>query len=400
MSGERAHALLAASSAKKWIHCPPSARLEDQFEDQSSNAAKEGTLAHAIGELKLRKQFIEVAMTERSYKTRLSKLKKDLLYQDEMDRFTDMYVESISKVAYSYPTVPYIAIEKKIDYSTVAPEGFGTADCVILYGSECHVFDLKYGKGIPVSAEGNPQLALYAIGVINAYKLFYPIDTVTLHIIQPRLDNISSWQTNVKELQAWAEVVVKPAAQLAFEGKGEYRQGAWCDDCFCKAAATCKHRADQNMALIQYKGEEPPLLSNMDVGKILEKAQFLAKWVKKLEKYALDQLVKGNGIEGWKIVEGRSNRVITDFDKAYEELQKAGYDKAILYESKPLTLTEVEKLISKDDYNNVLASFISKPQGAPTLALQSDKRPEIRLNTTAVEDFGGNNAYKEDIVNE
>lgn len=397
MGKEREHALLAASGAKKWLNCPPSARLEDAFEDKSSEAAKEGTLAHAMGELKLRKLFIEVAMPERSYKTKLNKLKKDPLYQEEMDRFTDQYVDCISKVAYSYPATPYIAVEKKIDYSTVAPEGFGTADCVILYGSECHVFDLKYGKGIPVSAEANPQLSLYAIGVINAYKMFYPIDKVTLHIIQPRLNNISPWETTAKELIAWTNAVVKPAAELAFEGKGEFKQGAWCDDCFCKAAATCKHRADQNMELEKYEGAEPPtLLSNLAVGEILEKAQFLAKWVKKLEAYALDQIVKGNEITGWKIVEGRSNRTITDIDKAYEALSVAGYAKALLFESKPLSLTEVEKIISGDDYKNVLASFIVKPQGSPTLALQSDKRSEMKLNKSAVEEFGGENAYKEE----
>lgn len=397
MSKEREHALLAASGAKKWLNCPPSARLEDLFEDKSSEAAKEGTLAHAIGELKLRKLFIEVAMTDRSYKAKLNKFKKDPLYQEEMDRYTDIYVEAISKVAYSYPAVPYIGVEKKIDYSTVAPEGFGTADCVILYGTECHVFDLKYGKGVPVSAEANPQLCLYAIGVINAYKMFYPIDKVTLHILQPRLDNISSWETTARELNTWAEVMVKPTAQLAFEGKGEYKQGPWCDDCFCKAAATCKHRADQNMELAQYDGAEPPaLLSNLAVGQILEKAQFLAKWVKKLEIYALNQLVKGNEIQGWKIVEGRSNRAFTDVDKAFEALQAAGFDKALLYESKPLPLTEVEKTVGKEDFQNILNQFIVKPQGAPTLALQGDKRSEMKLNTTAAEDFGGENTYKEE----
>lgn len=397
MSKEREHALLAASGAKKWLNCPPSARLEDLFEDKSSESAKEGTLAHAIGELKLRKLFVEMAMTERSFKTKLNKLKKDPLYQDEMDRYTDVYVECISKVAYSYPVTPYIAVEKKVDYSSVAPEGFGTADCVILHSTECHVFDLKYGKGIPVSAEANPQLCLYAIGVINAYKMFYPIDKVFLHIIQPRLDNISTWETTAGELSTWAEIMVKPAAQLAFDGKGEYKQGAWCDDCFCKAAATCKHRADQNMELAKFDGAEPPaLLSNLAVGEILEKAQFLAKWVKKLENYALAQLVKGNEIAGWKIVEGRSNRAFSDLDKAFEALQSAGYDKALLYESKPLPLTEVEKTVGKEDFQNILSPFIVKPSGAPTLALQKDNRPEMKLQKSAAEEFGGENAYKEE----
>ena len=397
MSEERAHALLAASSAKKWIHCPPSARLEEIFPDKSSEAAAEGTLAHAMGELKLRKLFVEMAMKERTYKTRLTKLKKDPLYQDEMDRYTDSYTEYVSKIAYSYPSTPYIAIEKKVDYSAIAPEGFGTADCVILSNNECHVMDLKYGKGVPVYAEENPQLSLYALGVIAAYRMFYPIEKVTLHVIQPRLDNFSYWETTVTELQQWAEEVVKPAAQLAFEGQGDFCQGAWCDECFCRAAATCKHRAEVNMQLTEYEGKEPPLITNEDVGNILEKAQFLAKWVKKLEGYALNQLIQGNDICGWKIVEGRSNRSFTDIDKAFEALQSAGYDKALLYENKPLPLTEVEKTVGKEDFKNILSPFIVKPQGSPTLALQTDKRSEMKLNTTAAEDFGGDNAFKEDI---
>ncbi len=396
MSGERAHALLAASSAKKWIHCPPSARLEEVFPDKSSTEASEGTLAHAIGELKLRKLFVEMAMTERTYKTRLNKLKKDPLYQDEMERYTDSYADYVSKIAYSYSSAPYIAIEKKVDYSSIAPEGFGTADCVILSKNECHVMDLKYGKGVPVYSEENPQLSLYALGVITAYRMFYPIEKVILHIIQPRLDNFSSWETTVSQLQEWAEEKIMPAALLAFDGKGEFNQGSWCDECFCKAAATCKHRAKTNILLSEYEGKVPPLLTNEDVGSILEKAQFLAKWVKKLEGYALNQLVKGNEIPGWKIVEGRSNRAFSDVDKAFEALQAAGYDKSILYENKPLPLTEVEKIIGKDDFKTILGDFIVKPQGAPTLALHGDKREQMVLNSTAAEDFGGNNAYKED----
>lgn len=396
MSEERDHALLSASSAKKWLNCTPSARLEDSLPDSTSEAAKEGTLAHSIGELKLRKLFVEVAMTDRTYKSRLTKLKKDPLYQDEMDRFTDTYVDCISKVAYSYPTVPYIAVEKQIDYGFIAPKGFGTADCVVLSGTECHVFDLKYGKGVPVSAEDNPQLKLYGLGTINAYKMFYPISKVILHIIQPRLNNFSSWETTTADLMQWAEEIVKPAAKLAYEGIGDFKQGSWCDESFCRAAATCKHRADENMKLTEYDGAVPPLITNNGVGEILEKAQFLAKWVKKLESFALDQLVKGNEVPGWKIVEGRSNRTITNFDKAYEALQTAGYDKSLLYESKPLSLTEAEKIISKEDYDSVLSQYIVKPQGSPTLALQSDKRQEMQLKKSAAEEFGGENAYKED----
>ena len=399
---ERAHALLGASSAEKWLNCPPSARLEETFPETTSEYAEEGTLAHNICELKLRKLFIEPGMPERTFKTRLNKLKKDPLYQDEMDRYTDEYVEYIQKIAYAYPTPPYIAIEKRVDYGHVAPEGFGTSDCIILSGTECHVIDFKYGKGIPKSAEGNPQMCLYAIGVMAAYKLIYPIDRIYLHIVQPRTGNPSTWETNANELAVWGEVFVKPRAGLAFKGEGDFCQGKWCDDCFCAAGALCRHRKDENMALERYTdpitGEYPDvsLLSLAEAALVLGAAQNLAAWVKKLERHILAELLAGNEVPGWKLVEGRSNRVITDIDAAFAALTEAGYKKALFYEKVPITLTQAEQLINKDDYKNILAKWIEKPAGKPTLAPESDKRPAYQLKPTAEEDFGGDNAYKEE----
>lgn len=402
MAEERAHALLSASSAKRWMNCPPSARLAETFPEEESEYAKEGTLAHSICELKLRKLYIEPGMPERTYKSKLNKLKKEPLYQQEMDRFTDDYVEYVQKIAMESPVAPFVSIEKKVDYSHVAPEGFGTADCIIIYGNCCHVIDFKYGKGIPVSAEGNPQMALYAIGAIAAYGLLYPIEHVHQHVIQPRLNNFSHWQTTLKELNDWAEILVKPAAIQAFAGEGEFRQGAWCDDCFCCVSGCCRHRADENLSLEEYidpiQGgmKLPPLLSDEEVGNILQRAQNLAKWVKKMEQHALNELLKGNVVPGWKIVEGRSNRKITDTTAAYKELVGAGYKKALLYNQTPVSLTEAERLISKEDYENILANYIEKPPGAPTLAPETDKRQAYRPGTTAEEDFGGANAYKEE----
>nr|WP_314460679.1 DUF2800 domain-containing protein [uncultured Clostridium sp.] len=403
MSEERSHALLSASSAKKWIHCPPSARLEETFPDESSKAAEEGTLAHSFCELKLRKLFIEPGMPDKTYKAELNKLKKDTRYNPEMDRFTDDYVAYIQKIAYGYPSTPYISVEKKIDYSHVAPEGFGTADCIILCGSDLHVVDFKYGKGVVVSAEENPQMGLYAIGALAAYSLIYPIDQIMFHIVQPRVHNFSSWKTTAKDLQDWADAVVKPNALLAFKGEGDFCQGTWCDEGFCKAAGQCRHRMNENMEVLQKelnpvtgKLVSENLISNEDIGKILPLLQLVSPWIKKVEKVALNKLLSDEAVPGWKLVEGRSNRELTDATKAFKDLIAAGYKKAMLYEQKPLALTEVEKLITKEDYTTILSPYIVKPKGKPTLAPENDKRSVYQKDSTPEEDFGGENHYKEE----
>lgn len=403
MSGEREHALLSASSAKKWLNCTPSARLEETFPDESSDAAEEGTLAHKFCELKLRKLFLEPGMPDRTYKTELGRLKKDTRYNPEMDRFTDEYVDYIQKIAYSYPSAPSIAVERRVDYSHIAPEGFGTADCIILYGSDLHVVDFKYGKGVVVSAEKNPQMGLYAAGVLEAYGMIYPINHITFHIVQPRVHNFSSWQTSAEELLTWSLTVVKPKAELAFQGAGEFCQGTWCDEGFCKAAGLCRHRLNENIAaVVPYtdpvtgKLREENLISNGELGTILPLLQLVAPWIKKVEKAALNKLLSEEKVPGWKLVEGRSNRELTDPVKAYKELIGAGYKKAMLYEQKPVPLTEAEKLITKEDYTNILSPYIIKPKGKPTLAPESDKRPEYQKDTTPEEDFGGENQFKEE----
>lgn len=403
MSGEREHALLSASNAKKWLNCTPSARLEETFPEESSDAAAEGTLAHKFCELKLRKLFIEAGMPDKTYKTELGKLKRDSHYNPEMDRFTDEYVDFVQKIAYPYPSAPFIAVERRIDYSHIAPEGFGTADCVILYGTDLHVVDFKYGKGVVVNAEENPQMGLYAAGVLEAYGMIYPIDKITFHIVQPRVHNFSSWQTNAKDLLAWSLNVVKPKAELAFQGAGLFNQGTWCDEGFCKAAGTCRHRMNENMATIQTyldpvtgKLREESLISNEEIGRILPLLKLTAPWIKKVERAALNKLLAEEEVPGWKLVEGRSNRELTDPVKAYKELIGAGYKKAMFYEQKPVPLTEAEKLITKDDYTNILSPYIVKPKGKPTLASKSDKRPDYKKDTTPEEDFGGENQFKEE----
>ncbi|MFZ5975223.1 MAG: DUF2800 domain-containing protein [Bacillota bacterium] len=381
---EREHALLSASGAHKWLHCPPSARLEDMLPDQTSVYAEEGRLAHAIAELRLRKLYIE-PMGPRKFNAALKQLQADPLYQDEMLRYTDTYVEYVQRVVHSYTQPPHIVVEKQLNYSDYAPEGFGTGDCIIIGGHALHIIDFKYGKGVSVSAESNPQMGLYALGALKEYALVYDIDVVTMAIIQPRLDNISEHLTTADDLRAWGESI-KPAAQQAYNGEGEFCAGEWCR--FCRAKAQCRAQADTHLALEVFGGKLPPLLTNKEVGDILVRARNLQAWVSSLEDYALSELLKGEEIPGWKAVEGRSTRQFINTDEAFAALVAAGYDEALLYERKPITLTSVEKLLGKAKFDELLKSRIEKPPGKPALALLSDKREAITNKTTAAEAFG------------
>lgn len=408
---ERTHAVLSASSAKKWIHCPPSARLEESIPDEESPYAAEGTLAHSICELKLSKLFIDKNMTERTYKSRLKKLQENEYYAPEMDGYTDEYVDFVSGIAFGFPTVPFIRIEQKVSYSNWAPEGFGTVDCLIIYGGDLHVIDFKYGKGKSVKSEGNYQMALYALGAYQEYGFLFGIENVHLHIMQPRIPNNSSWSTTLKELLLWGEKVVKPAAEKAYKGEGEFRPADYCRgdkenycaDGFCKAYGRCRATMEKNMELFDAAWDKesnqrklPPLLSWEEVGSLLKKAMFLKSWVANLEKISLNRLVSGEEVPGWKIIEGRSNRTVADPDAAFKELAEAGYDETVLYTKKPAAVGELEKLLSKEDRENILQKYIIKPQGAPTLAPEDDRRPAMVIQRVSAEEaFGGENVYKE-----
>ncbi|RKO63234.1 DUF2800 domain-containing protein [Caldibacillus debilis] len=382
---ERDHALLAASAAHRWLVCTPSVRLEEQFPDTTSEYALEGTLAHEIAELKLRKYFLE-PMSQRSFSAKLNKLKKHELFQEEMLRHTDTYLDYLKGLALSFSSAPYVAIEKKVDYSAYAPEGFGTCDCIIIHGGDLYITDFKYGKGVPVSAEDNPQMKLYALGAYLEYSFLYPIKTAYLAIVQPRIDNISEWSLPIEELLAWGESI-KPIAQKAFNGEGEFVPGDHCR--FCRAKALCRARAEHYTALEDFKGMKPPLISNEEVGQILEKAIALEAWVKELKEYALAEALKGEEIPGWKAVEGRSVRNYVDIDKAFEHLKQNGIDEAMLYERVPLTVAKLEKALGKKEFRSLLEEpgLVEKQPGKPTLVPASDKRPAIQTAPEAAEDF-------------
>lgn len=371
---EKKHALLSASGAHRWLHCTPSARLEETLPDNKSEAADEGTLAHEISELKLRKAFIEPLST-RTFNNRLKKLQENPLYQDEMLRHTDTYVDYISGIAHGFPTRPYIAVEKEVQYQVYAPEGFGTSDCIIIAGSIMYVIDFKYGKGVPVSAWDNPQMKLYALGAYTAYAILFPITIIKLVIIQPRLDSISEYEISLTDLLTWGESI-KPIAESAFKGEGEYVQGEHCQ--FCRANGICRKQADENMALEECGGLLPPLITNEEVGQILLRAQNLASWAKKLEAYALKECLNSQSIPGWKAVHGTSRRQWTDQDGAFKLLKANGTEEAMLYTREPLTAPQIEVLIGKAKFKELLTPFVDAPPGKPTLVQENDRREAIQ----------------------
>lgn len=378
-----AHAILAASAAHRWLKCTPSARLEATLPESTSPYAEEGTTAHAIAALKLQK-YTE-PMSQRAFNSRLKKIQENAsFYSDEMLYHTDTYLEYIKSIAMAYPSLPYIAVEVRLDLTEYVPEGFGTADCVIIGGNVLHVIDFKYGKGVPVEARENPQMMLYALGALAKYGMLYSINTVKMAIVQPRLDTIAEWEIAAADLRDWGEMV-KPIAVKAFKGEGEFFAGDHCR--FCRAKSTCRARTDFYMALEDFGQIKPPLISNQEVGEVLKRAEGLAAWLDDLKQYALAECLKGNEIPGWKAVEGRAVRQWTDMEAAFEALKAAGVNEAVLYERKPITLAATEKLLGKAKFAELVSSFVHTPPGKPALVQASDKRPAI-TRPDAVSDFG------------
>jgi len=378
------HALLSASGASRWLACPPSARLEENFPDKGSTYAAEGTLAHEVCELKLRNYAIE-PMSKRTFNSRYKKLKENELWADEMDSHTDSYLEYIKKIALGYKTAPAIVAEKRVDFSRYVPGGFGTADCLILAGDTLHVIDFKYGKGVEVSAENNPQMKLYALGALIDYSMLYMFKSVKMAIVQPRLGNISEYEMSTDSLIDWATMTVAPAAKLAAEGRGDFKAGAHCR--FCRARAQCKARADACMeylgdaASLQQKKKNdnplPGLYSAKELGKYLKAGAIIKQWYEDISAYALSLCLDGQEVDGFKAVEGRKVRAFTDMEAAFAKLRSAGFDEAVLYNKVPLTLAQAEKLVGKKEFEELVSDFIVKNPGKPTLVPETDRRDKI-----------------------
>ena len=410
MATPKAHAVVTASGFERWSHCTAAPRYEEQFPDGETTVyAAEGTLAHSVCELYGRKKF--TVMSTRKFNSELKKLKADELWQDEMIKTAEVYVDFLTEKAMTYAATPHVAFEVRVDLSDYIPEGFGTCDNIMIGGDTLRITDYKHGKGVPVSSINNGQMRLYALG---ALKLYYPIygDTikrVCTAIVQPRIteDVTEEWLT-VDELREWGETVAKPKAQAAYFGMGTFCAGDWCR--FCKGKAECRARAEYYAGFSQYIGADvegrmsesdaicreeadglgadlPPLLSDEEIGALLTQAEGLAAWYADLQDYAREAILAGRTIPGWKVVEGKRVRAFKDADAALEIMRKEGYDDAVLFERKPKTLAQLEKLTGKKRFGELMEDNITWPPGKPTLVTLDDKRDAY--SPTGPDEFAG-----------
>lgn len=375
------HALLSASSSHRWLACPPSARLCENYEDKGSEYAQEGTDAHSLCEHKLK---LALGMETADPTEHLS------FYNEEMEQCAcdyAAYVMELVSEAKKTCKDPVVLIEQRLDFSRFVAEGFGTGDCVIIADGTLYIVDYKHGKGVEVSAEANPQMMLYALGALELFDGIYDIDTVRMAIFQPRRENVSVCVMAKDDLLQWAYNDLVYKAKLAYAGEGEFQAGEHCR--FCKAKAVCRKRAEYNLELAKYDFEMPATLEEAEIAAILEKADELAAWAADVKEYALRQALSGTEYPGYKVVEGRSNRKYTDEDAVADTVKKAGYDP---YEPKLLGITAMEKLLGKKQFSKLLSGLVVKPQGKPALVPESDKRQEMSIDkaASAAEDFKEN----------
>lgn len=384
----RAHALLSASGASRWLNCTPSARLEEKFQESGNSVyAEEGTLAHEFADLNLR--FALGHITPKIHGLEIKKLRKHKLYSSEMEgeveKYTD-YVLELYNIAKQNCPGAILLIEEKLDFSHLVEGGFGTGDVTIIADKDLFVVDLKYGKGVRVDAVENSQLKLYGSGALRKFELQYDIDQVTMIIVQPRLDHVDSFTLTTESLVGWGERVVKPKAALAYKGEGEQVAGDWCR--FCKVKGMCKALANKNLELAQLDFVDPYLLTDKQLIGIYGQLSMLTDWAKGVASYVLSEAVKGKQWDGYKVVEGRSNRTWKD-EKAVQLLLENDHcfvTDAIT--TKTLKgVPDIEKLVGKKNFPGILGPYVIKPQGAPALVPESDKRPAMGSTESAQADF-------------
>ena len=369
------HAILSASGSHRWLHCSPSARLEQEFADRETEAAAEGTAAHALAEHKLKKAL-----------KRRTKRPVSSYENDEMDELTSDYasfvLESLEQAKLRCSD-PIVLIEQHLDFSCYVPDGFGTGDALIIGDGVLHIIDFKYGRGVLVSATDNPQMMLYALGALEQFGNLYDITEVRMTIFQPRSENVDTWKISVSALMDWVETVLKPRAVLAYNGEGEFCPGDWCT--FCKAAVKCQARAESKLSLAKYEFALPPLLTDEEIEDVLARIDDLTRWANDIVGYATDAALNhGKVWRGFKLVEGRAVRKFTDEKAVVSAANAAGY--LDIYRKSLITLTEMERLMGKDHFSTILGRFVTRPAGKPTLVPLSDKRPPI-THSTAQQDF-------------
>lgn len=383
------HARLGPSAAHRWINCPGSVALSEQVSATTGGAyAEEGTVAHSLAELKLRKYLGELRGA--AYTSKLKKIQSSEYYNNEMEEATDFYVDAVLERLAAAGEDAELMVEQQFGLDQWAPESFGTSDAVVIGSGVIEVIDLKYGKGVRVDAPGNPQLRLYGLGAAGLFGDLYDFETVRETIVQPRLDHVSTEEISLGDLTGWASEVVAPAARMAMDDAEIWEAGEWCR--FCPAKAICRARAEANLELAKLDFKQPPLLSDEEIGEILQKAGELEKWAADVAAYALEQALAGKHFDGWKLVEGKSNRKYADDLKVAETLKAAGFDEAVLYERKLYGITAMEKIIGKKKLTETLGELIVKPAGKPTLVPESDKREAIKTAEAAAADFADEDA--------
>ena len=363
------HALLSASSSNRWIHCPPSVRLSENFENKSSEYAKQGTDAHTLCEYKLHKFLGD-------------EVKKPIptleLYDEEMEQCATNYATFVmEEVAKARQTTsdPIVIVEQKLDFSRFVPDGFGTGDCLVIADGTLSVIDMKYGLGILVDAYQNPQMMCYALGALELFDGIYDIQEVKMTIFQPRRENVSTYTLPKEELLQWAANVLAPAAQLAFKGEGEYQCGKWCG--LCPAKNSCRARAEQDLELARYEFKNPDLLEDDEIEDILEKVDDLVSWSNDIKEYALKLALEGKQWTNHKLVEGHSTRKYSNDNDVAAAAIKAGYDP---YDKKLLGVTAMTKALGKAKFDELLSDYIIKQPGKLTLVTNSDKRQAVTIN--------------------
>lgn len=375
---ERSHAILSASGASRWLNCTPSARLEDEYGKRTGSVfSREGTLAH---------EMAEVLLNATNVASKMKAIEANELYTEDMPDYVAQYVEYCQNEMVQFGQEMFV--EAKLDLSEYIPQSFGTADCIIASDDVVEVIDLKYGKGVPVYADNNPQLKLYALGVLKKLELLYnPVDVI-LTIVQPRIDNISSWKVSVEELYRWADTELREKAQLAWEGKGDLQTGSWCK--FCSVAARCKALYEQTMAAAEEDFSNPHLLSDEQLSALLEKIPTIKEHIETVQTYALDWAMRGKQWPNFKLVEGRSVRKFNAEEKEIAAVLHERYPEApdeIFYDMKLKGITALEKVLGKKEFASLLNQFVVKPQGKPTLVPMNDKRPALDPSVNAVNDF-------------
>ena len=370
------HAALSASSSHRWMNCPPSVRLTEHIADSGSIYAAEGSEAHALCEYKLRRLLGMDAENPLDCPGGLQYY--DSTMEDAANGYVAFVMELLEEIRKTCSD-PIVMVEQRLNFSRWVKDGFGTGDAVIVADGILQIVDFKYGTGVPVSAEDNSQMRLYALGALDMFGELYDVDTVKMTIYQPRLSNISTDSVSKDDLLDWAESTLRPVAELAYKGEGEMNAGSWCR--FCKLRTTCRKRAEANLALAQHDFKLPPTLSDEEIAIILDQLDDLTSWAADIREYALTAALSGTHFDGWKLVEGRANRRYTNEEAVAQAEIGSGHDP---YERKLLGITAMEKLLGKKQFATLLADLVERPQGKPTLVPASDKRPEM---TNAKNDF-------------